>query len=75
VYPLLSQVAMDVLPAQASSIPCECAFSSSKETCALQQNNLSPHLPEALQVLKFKYKQKGLSFTSDLIEKPQDYSI
>ncbi|KIK77738.1 hypothetical protein PAXRUDRAFT_165858 [Paxillus rubicundulus Ve08.2h10] len=75
VYPLLFWVAMDVLPAQASSVPCERAFSSSKETCALRQNNLSPHLLEVLQVLKFKYKQEGLSFTSDLIAKPQDYSI
>jgi hypothetical protein len=35
IYPLLFWVAMDVLPAQASSVPCERAFSSSKETCAL----------------------------------------
>ena len=66
---------MDVLPAQASSVPCERVFSSSKETCALRRNSLSPRLLEALQVLKFKYKQEGLSFTSDLIAKPQDYSI
>ncbi|KAF9219231.1 hypothetical protein BS17DRAFT_770151 [Gyrodon lividus] len=49
-------------------------------TCFLHRhllfhNNLTPQLLEALQILKFKYKQEGLSFTSDLIAKPQDYSI
>ncbi len=31
-YPTIYKLAMDVLPIQGTSIPCECVFSSSKET-------------------------------------------
>ncbi|KAH7885559.1 hypothetical protein F5I97DRAFT_1810403, partial [Phlebopus sp. FC_14] len=65
-------ISIDVLPAQASSVPCKHIFSSNKEICTLHQNNLFSKLMEAL---KFKYQQEGLSFTSDLITKSQDYSI
>ena len=65
---------MDVLPAQASSVPCERVFSSSKETCALRRNRISRHLLEALQVLKFSYKTQRLSFVEELA-KEADYSI
>ena len=58
---------MDILPIQASSIPCERVFSSSKETVAARRNSLSPKLMEALQLLKFSTKQgRGLSFTKGL---------
>jgi hypothetical protein len=58
---------MDVLPAQASSVPSERVFSSSKETCTARRASLSPPVLEALQVLKFSYKQDRLNFTEDLI--------
>ena len=32
-YPLLFQMALDVLPVQASAVPCEHIFSSSKQSC------------------------------------------
>lgn len=55
---------MDILPIQASSVPCERVFSSSKETVTARRNSLSPKLMEALQLLKFSTKQgRGLSFT------------
>ncbi|KAG2342255.1 hypothetical protein BDR05DRAFT_976640 [Suillus weaverae] len=59
-FPLLFCVPMDVLPAQASSVP---------------SDNLSPAILEALQVLKFTYKQDCLNFTEDLVANEQDYMI
>jgi len=75
VYPLLFCVAMDVLPAQASSVPCERIFSSSKLTCTDSRNRLLPDTIEALQFLKFTYKQSRLNFTPDLIAEEVDYGI
>jgi hypothetical protein len=58
---------MDILPIQASSVPCERVFSSSKETVTARRNSLSPKLMEALQLLKFSTKQgRGVSFTKGL---------
>ena len=48
---------MDILPAQASAVACERVFSSSKATCTLNRSRLSPQLMEALQILKYLYKQ------------------
>ncbi|KAG1718032.1 hypothetical protein EDB19DRAFT_1803506 [Suillus lakei] len=64
IFPLLFRVAMDVLPTQAS-----------KETCTDRHANLSPTVLEALQVLKFSYKQDQLNFTSHLIAEEVDHSI
>lgn len=66
---------MDVLPAQASSVPSERVFSSSKETCTDRRANLSPAVLEALQILKFSYKQDRLNFTSHLVAEEVDYNI
>lgn len=58
---------MDILPIQASSVPCERVFSSSKETVTARRNLLSPKTMEALQLLKFSTKQgRGISFTKGL---------
>jgi len=55
---------MDILPIQASSVPCERVFSSSKETITARRNSLFPQLVEALQLLKFSTKQgRGMNFT------------
>jgi hypothetical protein len=60
---------MDILPIQASSVPCERVFSSSKETITARRNALSPNLVEALQLLKYATKQgKGISFMEGLEE-------
>jgi hypothetical protein len=66
---------MDVLPAQASSVPSERVFLSSKETCTIRRTNLSPPVLEALQMLKFSYKQDRLNFTEDLVADEVDYNI
>jgi len=58
---------MDILPIQASSVPCERVFSSSKETITARRNSLGPCLVEALQFLKFSTKQgRGVSFVQGL---------
>ena len=66
---------MDILPAQASSIPYEWIFSSSKLTCTDRCNKLGPATLEVLQILKFAYKQGQLDFTPDLIAHEKDYGI
>lgn len=58
---------MDILPIQASSVPCERVFSSSKETITAKRSQLRPPLVEALQLLKFSAKQgRQLNFTKGL---------
>jgi hypothetical protein len=58
---------MDILPIQASSVPCERVFSSSKKTITARRNALGPHLVEALQLLKYSTKQgRGVSFMQGL---------
>lgn len=66
---------MDILPAQASSVPCERMFSSSKDTCTPRRNRLSPAFIEVLQILKFYYRQDRLDFTSEYIAEERDYGI
>lgn len=51
-FPLLYQIAMNVPPAQASSVSSERAFSSSKLTCTRERKNISAEHMEHLQVLK-----------------------
>ncbi len=65
---------MDVLPAQALSVPCKRIFSSSKKPAALRQNRISRELLEALQVLKFSYRSERLSFVEEPA-KEADYVI
>lgn len=69
------RVALDVLPAQASAVSCERMFSSSKETDTLRRNRLSPEVMEALQILKYFYKQERLNFVSQLLAREDDYTI
>ena len=60
-------MAMDYLPIQASSVPCERIFSSSSETSTKKRNRISPLLMEALQILKFQIKKERLNFTAGWI--------
>ena len=57
-------MAADYLPIQASSVPCERVFSSSKETTTARRSRMSGTLMEQLQMLKFSLKKgRKLSFT------------
>ena len=65
-------MALDYLPIQASSVPCERVFSSSAETDTSRRNQLSPVLMEALQMLKFSINNENMDFTSDLLTPETD---
>ncbi len=71
-------VALDVLPVQASAVPCERLFSSSKETCTDRHNRILPKLLEALQVRKFSLKQRrdgAFDFMESFVVREEDYAI
>ena len=61
-FPTLFAIAMDYLPIQATSVPCEHMFLSAKETDTTKQNWTSPVLMEALQLLKFSLRGERLNF-------------
>jgi hypothetical protein len=62
-FPTLFRIALDYLPIQASSVPCERVFSSAKETDTPRRNRIHPALMEALQMLKFSLKKERFNFT------------
>jgi hypothetical protein len=58
---------MDIIPIQASAVPCERIFSSAKETMAARRNRIKSDLMEAIQLLKFTIRNgRSLDFTSGL---------
>jgi hAT family C-terminal dimerisation region len=63
-YPTVFPLAMDILPIQGSSVPCERIFSSAKQTLTDRRSRILPELMEALQMLKYSVKQgRSLNFT------------
>ncbi|VDC04838.1 unnamed protein product [Peniophora sp. CBMAI 1063] len=62
--PTLFAMAMDVLPAQSTSVPCEQLFSSGVDTMTKKRNRISPDLMEILQMLKFVYRKERINFTA-----------
>jgi len=73
--PLLYATTMDVLPMQASSVPCKRVFSSSKETNMLRWSQLSPETMEMFQVLKFQYHSRRLDFNNKWIASEAKLSV
>ena len=67
IFPTLFQVALDILPVQASAVPSERAFSASKETDTDRRSNMDVELMEKLQVLKYAFRETRLSFTEDWV--------
>ncbi|KAG5649809.1 hypothetical protein H0H81_001913 [Sphagnurus paluster] len=57
-YPILARITIDVLPSQASSVPCERLFSACKETTMDCRARLSTDRFEQLQVLKFFWRDQ-----------------
>lgn len=75
-YPFLFPVALDILPVQASAVPCERVFSSSKQSCEDHRNRATPKLFEALQFRKHALKKNRLNFTEQYdVAKEEDYTI
>lgn len=71
---------MDYIPIQASSVPCERAFSSSAETDTSRRNRISPFLMEALQMLKYAHQGSAASptdmdFTGDLLTREAELTV
>ena len=59
---------MDIIPIQASSVPCEWVFSSGKATMAPQRSCISAQLMAALQILKFSiWKDRPLSLLKEWV--------
>ncbi|EPQ58171.1 hypothetical protein GLOTRDRAFT_37434, partial [Gloeophyllum trabeum ATCC 11539] len=71
-YPLLYRVALDILPVQASAVPCERVFSSSGETDDSRRSKLSAFMFEVLQILKYLYRHERLDFAADWAAKEAD---
>ncbi|EJF60849.1 hypothetical protein DICSQDRAFT_61794, partial [Dichomitus squalens LYAD-421 SS1] len=68
-------VSRDVLAAQASGVVCERVFSSSKETDTLRRSRLHPVLMEALQILKFRYRQERLDLFGDIVTRVEELTL
>src|SRR5229473_4397017 len=59
-FPTLAWIALDILPCQVSSVPCERLFSASKQTADLCQLSLGSKQFEELQIMKFVWRKKIL---------------
>lgn len=63
---------MDILPIQASSVPCERVFSSATLTITPRRNRLGNDIVEATQMLKYSAKDdptaEELNFTGEFSE-------
>jgi hypothetical protein len=58
-YPTLARMALDILPSQASSVPCERLFSASKQTADLRRASLGAKRFEELQIMKFAWRKNN----------------
>jgi hypothetical protein len=57
-------IALDVLPCQASSVPCECLFSASKQAADDHWASLGAKCFEELQVMKFAWRRDFTDVTA-----------
>ena len=70
-YPTLARIALDYLPSQASSVPCERLFSASKQTAVDCRARLRHNKFEQLQILKFAWRG-NVSDLASLNDKDED---
>lgn len=56
-FPTLTWIALDILPCQELSVPCECLFSVSKQTADLHRSSLGVKHFEKLQIIKFAWRR------------------
>lgn len=52
----MARIALDVLPAQASSVPCERLFSGAKQIAVDRRSRLGADLFEKLQMMKYAWR-------------------
>ncbi|KIK92040.1 hypothetical protein PAXRUDRAFT_148157, partial [Paxillus rubicundulus Ve08.2h10] len=64
-HPLLYCISLDILPTQASTVPCKHVFSSGKEINTDHHNNLLPEMMQMLQMIKYMFHKDRLSFEND----------
>ncbi|RDB23356.1 Zinc finger BED domain-containing protein DAYSLEEPER [Hypsizygus marmoreus] len=64
VYPTLTRIALDVLPSQASSVPCERLFSGSKQTATDRRARLGTERLEELQIMKSAWRGNIVDFAA-----------
>ncbi len=55
---MLARIALDILPCQVSSVPCERLFSASKQTADDRRASLGTKQFEELQLMKFAWRSK-----------------
>ncbi|KIJ16021.1 hypothetical protein PAXINDRAFT_75832, partial [Paxillus involutus ATCC 200175] len=67
-FPLLYDIALDVLPARASALPCKRVFSSGKEIDIDWRSNLSPETTERLHILKNLFRHDPLPVVDSLVD-------
>lgn len=63
-YPTIFAMALDYLPIQATSVPCERVFSAAALTDTPRRNRMKPELMEALQMTKFSIRRERLNIMS-----------
>jgi hAT family C-terminal dimerisation region len=63
---------MTVLAVPATSVPSERVFSSSGRTDTPSRNRLSPIMMEALQTLKFTFRNRALDFGRAMRDNAED---
>ena len=62
-YPTLARIALDVLPSQASSVPCERLFSNGKLIATDHRARLGSDRFEELQIVKSAWKDVVVDLT------------
>jgi len=63
-YPMLARVALNILPCQVSSVPCEWLFSAAKQVADDRHVHLGPKRFEELQLMKFAWCQNVADLTT-----------
>lgn len=61
-YPTIARIALDILPAMASSVPSERLFSSSGNTADDQRSRLGAERFEQAQIMKWHWKEGAVDF-------------
>jgi hypothetical protein len=72
IYLTLARIALDVLPVQASAIPCEYLFFAAKLIVTDCHAHLSPAIFEELQILKFAWHDKLINWAVLNAEEVED---